>query len=444
MKKYARVNKRSVQHPVRDTMVTVWDVKALVDIPAHNVEAGDIGGAIDRRSTLSQDGDAWIGGNSYVLDKSTVKDSALVTGKAVISSVVVKDHAKVSGYAVVLEGNRPDPTRYFSISDFAEVSGWAKVSGCFVSDNSVIKGASVVASANIKGNSVIKEFARVIGPDISIEDSEVYGSAEIFTGSSLWKSKVHCSVVVMAESIINSSVLAGQTKTANNTTVSGSRRDNRGELKNTKQFNSLQCSIEGTIVKSCSHQYLEREVFPPIKKSLETVLSFEWEPEKKGETTTEDVKAKEPSFDTSRFAEVMEAYGTYEKDIVKLIKYPVMTDLTDTHTAAFHSLLRKVRRSVEKEDQKAYDELIDSLDDAFFAAESNARKIATSMFSDEDKSKVSDARQMIAMALDEGASETEKKNAYKGAMRNLEGRVSLPEVTIMNLMEKIGLKELEA
>lgn len=442
MKKYALVNKRRVNHPVRDIEVTVWDVKALVDIPAHNVRAGDIGGTIDRKSNLSQEGDAWIGENAYVLDKSTVKDAALVTDKAVISGVVVKDHAKVFGHAVVLEGNSPHPATYFHISNFAEISGWAKVSGCFVRENSVIRGAAVVTGATVKGDSLIKDFARVIGPNVSIDDSEVFGSAEIFTGSALWKSKVHCSTVVMAESIINSSVLAGNTKTLNKVTVTSSRRDDRGEMKLTKQHNSLQCNIEGQVVKSCSNQYVEREYGEPVKRKLESVINFESAYHKK--PSGNPVAEKESSFDTSRFDEVMSAYATYEKDIVKLIKYPVMTDLTDTHTAAFHSLLRKVRRAVEKEDQKAYDELIDPLDDAFFAAESNARRIATSMFSDEDKSKVTDAGQMIAMALDEGASETEKKNAYKGAMRNLEGRVSIPEVTLMNLIEKIGLKELEA
>jgi hypothetical protein len=436
MKKYARVNRRVENHPVRDGMITVWSIKALVDIPAHNVRAGDIGGSIDKKSNLSQTGDAWIGDSSYVLDKSSVEDDALVTDEAVVSGVIVKNHAKVYGNAVVLEGNSPSLSDSgFYVSNFAEIHDFAKVSGSYVTDNSVINGASVVTRSVLKGTSRISGFARVIGPNIRLVDTLVYGSAEIMSDTNFYKAKIHCSARILSHSKINSSVIAGNTSIAD-ATITSNRRDYNGNLK--ERIEISPCMIEGQQVDSCAHQYPDDGYLDPEPLTLGEVLNLE------GKTQVKLEIKKASSFDRSRLDEVETAYATYEQDIVKLIKYPVMTDLTDEYTAAFHSLLRKVRRVADKEDQTAYKETIDSLDDAFFAAESNARRIATSMFSDEDKSKVTDAGQMIAMALNEKASATEKKNAYKGAMRNLEGRVSLPEVTIMNLLERIGLKELEA
>lgn len=436
MKKYARVNRQVISHPVRYARITVWCVKALVDIPAHNVRAGDIGGYIDRKSTLSQSGDAWIGGSAYVLDKAAIEGDALVADDAIISGVTVKDHAKIYGNAIVLEGNSPAASDSgFYVSNFAEIYDFAKVSGCYVAENSVISGGAVVTRSVLRGTTKISGFARVIGPNIRLVDTVVYGSAEIMSDTNFYKAKIHCSARILSNSRINSSVIAGSTSIAD-ATITSNRRDYNGNLK--ERIEVSPCMIEGQQVDSCAHQYPSDEYSDPEPLTLGEVLNLE------GKTQAKIEVKKISSFDRSRLEEVESGYANYEKDIVKLIKYPVMTDLTDKYTASFHSLLRKTRRAAENEEKDAYNELIDSLDDAFFAAESNARRIATSMFSDEDKSKVTDAGQMLAMALDEKASETEKKNAYKGAMRNLEGRVSVPEVAISSLIEKIGLKELMA
>lgn len=439
MKKYARVNRRVEKHPVRDIKVTLWSIKALVDIPAHNVKAGDIGGSIDRQSYLSQSGDAWLGDSAYAVDKAAIVDDALVTDDAIVSGVTIKDHAKIHENAIVLAGNTPSTTDAgYYISNFAEICGYAKVSGSYATDSSVIRGAAIVNRAVIKGNTVIEGFARLIGPGIRIVDSKVYGSAEIMSEVNLYKSTIHCEARLFPFTRVNSSVISGDTALAD-ITVTSNRRDTNGTLHEAIKVKT--CTLEGVAVIDCAGQYLE-DGMEAYKESVDHMAKVKARVDFAKEKDT--AKTKEKAFDTSRLEEVETSYAGYEQDIVKLIKYPVMTDLTDSFTANFHSLLRKTRRSVEKENKAEYEGLIDALDDAFFAAESNARKIATSLFSDEDKAKVVDAGQMIAMALDEKASETEKKNAYKGAMRNLEGRVSLPEVTLSSLIERIGLKELKA
>lgn len=439
MKKYERINRRQERHPVRDVMVIVWSVKALVDIPAHDVKAGDIGGSIDRKSFLPQTGDAWIGESAYVLDQAAVLDDAIVTDEAVISAVTVKNNARVFGNAVVLQGNSPSlDNSGFYVSNFAQVSGWAKVSGSYITDNSIVKDAAVVSRAIVKGKSIISGFARVIGPNTRLVDTQVYGSAEVMSSVNLYKSKIHCEAKLFPNSQISSSVLAGDNSIAD-VAITSNRRDTNGNLHET--FKSKACMLEGEAVENCADQYLD-DGAEPYKESVLALKKPKKQVEASSLTSFLPVQAK--SFDCSHLEEVEEAYASYEKDIVKLIKYPVMTDLTDPFTASFHSLLRKARRAVEKDNKVVYEAMIEDLDDAFFAAESNARRIATSLFSDEDKVKVSDAGQMLAMAMDEKASETEKKNAYKAAMRNLEGRVSLPEVTISSLIEKIGLKELMA
>lgn len=72
-------------------------IRAVRDIPEHNVKAGDLGGWIEAERNLSQKGAAWVA------DSALVMDSARVTGKArVMDSARVTDTALVMGSARVM------------------------------------------------------------------------------------------------------------------------------------------------------------------------------------------------------------------------------------------------------------------------------------------------------------------------------------------------------
>jgi hypothetical protein len=47
----------------------MYRIKALRDIPAHNVKAGDLGGWVNRRNILSHEGDCWIGDEAKVFSQ---------------------------------------------------------------------------------------------------------------------------------------------------------------------------------------------------------------------------------------------------------------------------------------------------------------------------------------------------------------------------------------
>lgn len=66
-------------------------IRALIDIPAHNVKAGDLGGWIENEHNLSH------GRNAWVADNSCVFDGAVISGDALISkNVQVYDHAWIT------------------------------------------------------------------------------------------------------------------------------------------------------------------------------------------------------------------------------------------------------------------------------------------------------------------------------------------------------------
>lgn len=108
MKKYELTDKTKV---IAD--VTLHRIRALIDIPEHNVKAGDLGGWIEAERNLSQKGAAWVADSARVMDSARVTDTALVmgsawvTGKArVMGEALVMDSARVTGKARVMDSAR--------------------------------------------------------------------------------------------------------------------------------------------------------------------------------------------------------------------------------------------------------------------------------------------------------------------------------------------------
>lgn len=62
--------------------ITLYQIQALIDIPAFGIKAGDLGGYIEKESNLSQDGSAWVSGNAYVSGKARICGDAHIYGNA--------------------------------------------------------------------------------------------------------------------------------------------------------------------------------------------------------------------------------------------------------------------------------------------------------------------------------------------------------------------------
>ena len=123
---------------------TLYRIKALVQFG--NVNAGDLGGWIEKEENLSQSGNAWVYGNAEVSGDARVSDDAEVYG-----------NARVSGDA--------------------RVYGNARVSG----DASVYGDARVSGGARVYGNARVSGDARVYG------DAEVYGNARVYGNAEVCK-----------------------------------------------------------------------------------------------------------------------------------------------------------------------------------------------------------------------------------------------------------------
>lgn len=414
--KYKLGNAERREHPLRHTYIVAYRVIALIDIPVHGVKAGDMGGYVDSKKVLSQKGDCWIGGNALALDKSRVLGDAIIKDEAVVSNTTVAGHTAIYDRAVVSEMPGLKKSR---VIGSAKIYGDSQVISSSISDYTKIYESAVVNRADIMGYSSVFGYAKILGPSVSIEDSSIFGYAEIHNYVSIANSQIHCQVTVHRAADIEDSVLTHKKVVKEDDYVS--EQDMRVMFRNS-HGETLNCGVDGVEMKTCANIY-----------------------QKEPSATANPTQAKpQEANESARLDAIEQKYAEYEKDIVKIIKYPVMTDLTNNYTASFNSALRKTRRLYEEGDIAAYKDSLDALEDAFHIAESNARKISLSQLLPNERNKVTDARQMLALAMNDVSSETEKKNAFKGAMRNLEGIVAVPDAAIATLRQQIGLMEIEA
>ena len=125
---------------------TLHRIRALISFG--NVEAGELGGWVEKEENLDHFGDAWVSCNARVSGNARVCGDAWVYGDAQVSG-----NARVSGNAQVFGDAQ--------VSGNARVSGNAQVFG----DARVYGDAWVYGDARVSGNARVCGDAQVCGND---------------------------------------------------------------------------------------------------------------------------------------------------------------------------------------------------------------------------------------------------------------------------------------
>ena len=139
---------------------TLYQIEAVKKFG--NIAKGQKGGFIEKKSNLSQDGNAWVYnyamvyGDAKVCDNAKVYDCAKVRGAA-----VVRGNARVYGDALVCDNA--------DVYENAKVYGHAKVRN----SANVLGRAKVCGHADVCGNAWVYSTAEVYG------DAKVHGAAVV-------------------------------------------------------------------------------------------------------------------------------------------------------------------------------------------------------------------------------------------------------------------------
>lgn len=128
----------------------------------------------------------------------------------------------------------------------------------------------------------------------------------------------------------------------------------------------------------------------------------------------------------------------YELDVAKLLDFPLMTDVRDPLTIAFHKaklradFLRPAKAEDLLDDREGTARYIAAVEDyvtAFNIAETEAIRRRRNDFSRADQQRMTRAQNLLRVASDSAATPRERRNAYDLARRELDGLVVLPSTT---------------
>lgn len=142
----------------------------------------------------------------------------------------------------------------------------------------------------------------------------------------------------------------------------------------------------------------------------------------------------------------------YEMDIAKLLDFPLMTDMREPLTIAFHKARSRAEwlrpdniddMLADRPAQLDYRDAVHEYTSAFDIAEAEAVRRRRSDFSPEDQERLARAQQLLTLASDAAATPQERQTAYSKARRELDGLFVLP-ATARAAIERGIAGELEA
>lgn len=136
----------------------------------------------------------------------------------------------------------------------------------------------------------------------------------------------------------------------------------------------------------------------------------------------------------------------YEIDPITLLDFPMMTDMREPLTIEFHKarrradLLRPPTAEALVGDRRAQDdyrEAVHSYVVAFEVAEAEAKRRRRGGFTHDEQEHLGRAQSLLRLAMDEGATQAERQNAYRKAQKELEGLIVLPSSTCAQIERRV-------
>ena len=149
--------------------------------------------------------------------------------------------------------------------------------------------------------------------------------------------------------------------------------------------------------------------------------------------------------------EITARWLDYELDVAKLIAFPAMSDGRQPLTAAFlrakktADALRPAAADAKLTEQQMaeYLQAVGDYAVAFEIAEKDARRLRDSTFTEAERKRLDRAQQLLKVAVDESATQSERNIAYKRVREELDGLILLSDEAV-TVLEKQVAKELPA
>lgn len=166
MKKYEYTGKTITKKEFNGTRkeVTLFQIKALVDIPLYSVKAGHVGGWIEGEWNLSQEGSCWIESKVQVYGQAVVQGDAYATESSCILGTSVVD-----GNAIV-EGSR---IFHSFVSGSAQIVNSSLVK-CWIETRGKAQKIVRVESSSLKDVKILGNKCQMNTPGVLIQNTTIH------------------------------------------------------------------------------------------------------------------------------------------------------------------------------------------------------------------------------------------------------------------------------
>lgn len=427
-KKYVMLKSETIS--VKGVDVLVQRIKAKRDIPEKGVKKGDIGGYIECYqgrigwNILGHKGSCWIGENAIIMGEIIISGDALITGNAIVKNV---------------EFNPWEQTGKKTKTPAPLPSGIG--GNALIKDDCIV---SLISQATIGGSTVIQDRSNVI----LMQSSKIFGNTIIKDDAHI---EIYSGMEIYGKTIFSeqSQYIAtwpdgGTENRCIDTIISGSARI----LSHPEYGLSLvNCNFSGDIsligngliknvtLDTGNYQTFSQELYDVIilmqTKGIDVFL------EKKN-------LANDIALYKQRLEAVERNYHAYKYDVVRLIKYPRMADISNPEVLDFVHALNVARDIFRSDDVDKIANSVIQAEKLFLIAESKALMVKDTELAHKEKSKLKTANALLAIAHNNASSENEKQMACDRVLKELEGIILLEDKLINNLRISVGLKELTA
>lgn len=145
---------------------------------------------------------------------------------------------------------------------------------------------------------------------------------------------------------------------------------------------------------------------------------------------------------------IMKEWAAYELDPVKILDFPLLSDMRENTTIQFHNALRKAKHLRPSDVRKMseidaisspFAKAVEDLENAFHTAETEAKRIRWNNFTADERKRLQTAKHLLNLAMDGGATDSERQSAYKRMQKELDGLIVVPKATILALEKKVNL-----
>lgn len=148
----------------------------------------------------------------------------------------------------------------------------------------------------------------------------------------------------------------------------------------------------------------------------------------------------------AKYSSIREEWASYELDLIKVLDYPSITNLSIPSTGNFHKALsftgylaESINKDSSMHEAERFEEAVLDLNHKFNVMINEAKRLRWNSYTPQEQTSLRTAQKLLAMATNVSSTVHERQIAYKRLIKEIEGIIALPEKAMLELEARISL-----